>query len=65
LHDSFVTVGAFRNRAWPLTRATVLAACQRQQPIDLGGLRVSFDPRRGSRGYVTQTMLTAGGRVVG
>jgi ABC-type branched-subunit amino acid transport system substrate-binding protein len=49
----------------PLTRAAVLAACQRQQPIDLGGLRVSFDPRRGSRGYVTQTMLTAGGRVVG
>lgn len=49
----------------PATRAAVLAACQRQQPIDLGGLHVSFDARRRAAGYVTQTMLTAGGRVVG
>lgn len=49
----------------PLTRAAVLAACRRQQPVDLGGLRVSFDARRRAAGYVTQTMLTAGGRVVG
>lgn len=49
----------------PLTRSAVLAACQRQQPVDLGGLRVGFDARRRAGGYVTQTMLTAGGRVVG
>ncbi|MHB1122073.1 MAG: ABC transporter substrate-binding protein [Ramlibacter sp.] len=49
----------------PLTRASVLAACQRQQPVDLGGLRVSFDARQRAAGYVTQTMLTTRGRVVG
>lgn len=49
----------------PLTRSAVLSACQRQQPVDLGGLRVSFDAQRRAGGYVTQTMLTAGGRVVG
>lgn len=49
----------------PPTRAAVLAACQRQQPVDLGGLRVAFDPQRRQSSYVTQTMLTAAGRMVG
>lgn len=59
------TFAVLRDIDGPLTRGAVLAACQRQQPIDLGGLRVSFDARRRAAGYVTQTMLTAGGRVVG
>jgi hypothetical protein len=45
------------------TRASVLAAFQRKLELDLGGFRISLD-RRGT-GYVTQSMLTADGRVVG
>ena len=49
----------------PLTRATALAAFQRRAPLDIGGYRVSFDERRRSSSFVTQSMLTADGRVVG
>lgn len=49
----------------PLTRPDVLAAFQRRGALDVGGFRVSFDPRRRSSGYVTQSMLTQDGRVVG
>lgn len=49
----------------PLTRPNVLAAFQRRQSLDLGGYRVSFDPRRRGGAYVTQSMLTADGRVIG
>ncbi|WP_332815611.1 ABC transporter substrate-binding protein [Ramlibacter sp.] len=49
----------------PLTRPGVLAAFQRRGALDVGGFRVSFDPRRRSGGYVTQSMLTQDGRVVG
>lgn len=45
----------------PLSRASVLHACQRRGAIDLGGFR--FAP--GSRGYVTQGMLSADGRTIG
>lgn len=45
------------------TRASALAAFQRKRELDLGGFRISLD-RRGS-GFVTQSMLTADGRVVG
>lgn len=46
------------------TRASVLAAFQKRGGAELGGYRVTFDPRR--RGaYVTQSMLTQDGRVVG
>jgi hypothetical protein len=47
------------------TRAAVLAAFQRRAPQDMGGYRVAFDPRRRSATYVTQSMLTTDGRVVG
>ena len=49
----------------PLTRAGALAAFQRRAPVDVGGFRVSFDARRRSGGFVTQSMLTLDGRVVG
>ncbi len=45
------------------TRQNVLAAFQRANSIDLGGFRVGGQRR--STNYVTQSMLTADGRVVG
>lgn len=49
----------------PLTRANVLAAFQRRRDVDVGGFRVSFDAQRRSAAFVTQSMLTPDGRVVG
>jgi hypothetical protein len=49
----------------PVTRAGALAAFQKRAAMDLGGYRVAFDAGRRSAGYVTQSMLTADGRVVG
>lgn len=49
----------------PLTRASALAAFQRRDPADLGGYRVHFDDHGRSATFVTQSMLTADGRVVG
>lgn len=48
-----------------LSRHTALAAFQRRASVDLGGYRVSFDPRRRSGTFVTQSMLTQDGRVIG
>ncbi len=48
-----------------LTRESALAAFQKRSTQDVGGYRVSFDARRRSATYVTQSMLTADGRVVG
>jgi ABC-type branched-subunit amino acid transport system substrate-binding protein len=48
-----------------LTRASVLAAFRRRAEVDVGGYRVSFDQRRRSATFVTQSMLTPDGRVVG
>lgn len=47
------------------TRASVLAAFQRRAEVDVGGYRVSFNGQRRSATFVTQSMLTADGRVVG
>lgn len=49
----------------PVTRASALAAFQRRQDLDVGGYRVSFAGQRRSAGFVTQTMLTSDGRVIG
>lgn len=49
----------------PLTRQSALAEFQRRGSLDVGGYRVSFDPRRRSGAFVTQSMLTADGRVIG
>lgn len=48
-----------------LSRATALAAFQKRRAVDLGGYRIAFDAHRRSATYVTQSMLTADGRVVG
>jgi ABC-type branched-subunit amino acid transport system substrate-binding protein len=48
-----------------LTRQSALAAFQRRASLDVGGFRVSFDAQRRSSGYVTQSMMTLDGRMVG
>jgi hypothetical protein len=47
------------------TRASVLAAFQRRASFDIGGYNVAFDQRRRAGTYVTQSMLTQDGRVIG
>lgn len=49
----------------PLTRHSALAAFQRRAALDVGGYRVTYDPRRRGGTYVTQSMLTQDGRVIG
>ena len=47
------------------TRETLLAELRKRTPVDLRGFRLDFsDGRRGSQ-FVTQTLLTADGRLVG
>ncbi|MBI2768576.1 MAG: ABC transporter substrate-binding protein [Burkholderiales bacterium] len=48
-----------------VTRASALAAFQKRTAADVGGYRISFNSQRRSSTYVTQSMLTADGRVVG
>lgn len=47
------------------TRQSALAAFQRRAGMDLGGFRISFNDQRRSSNYVTQSMMTADGRVIG
>lgn len=47
-----------------LTRQNALLAFQRRTSTDIGGYRIAFSQKR-SATYVTQSMLTADGRVVG
>ncbi|MEO5670628.1 MAG: ABC transporter substrate-binding protein [Ramlibacter sp.] len=49
----------------PLTRPSALAAFQRRSSVDLGGFHVVFGQRRRGGTFVTQSMLTPDGRVVG
>lgn len=49
----------------PLTRQHALTEFQRRASVDVGGFRVSFDAQRRSATYVTQSMTTADGRVIG
>jgi hypothetical protein len=49
----------------PLTRQTALAAFQRRTAVDVGGFRIAYDLRRRGGTFVTQSMLTQDGRVIG
>ncbi|WP_188709257.1 ABC transporter substrate-binding protein [Polaromonas eurypsychrophila] len=49
----------------PPTRQSVLAAFQRRSKVDIGGFLVRFNPQRRSNTYVTQSMMTADGRLIG
>ena len=48
-----------------LTRASVLSAFQKRLNLDMGGFRVSFNSQRRSSTYVTQSMMTLDGRLIG
>lgn len=47
------------------TRQNTLAAFQQRQPMDLDGFRVNFNAQGRSGAYVTQSMLTPDGRLIG
>ena len=49
----------------PLTRPAVLSAFQKRLNLDMGGFRVSFNSQRRSSTYVTQSMMTLDGRLIG
>ncbi|MDB5928629.1 MAG: amino acid/amide transporter substrate-binding protein family [Polaromonas sp.] len=49
----------------PLTRQSALAGFQQRASLDLGGFRVAFNARRRSSDYVTQSLMSADGRLVG
>lgn len=49
----------------PLTRATALQAFTRRSAVDLGGFRINPDNRARGTAYVTQSMVSADGRLVG
>lgn len=48
-----------------LTRQSALSAFQKRSTLDLGGFRISFNSQRRSSTYVTQTMMTIDGRLIG
>ncbi|HQS31209.1 MAG: twin-arginine translocation pathway signal protein [Polaromonas sp. 39-63-203] len=49
----------------PLTRQSALTAFQRRASLDLGGFRISFNAQRRSSNFVTQSMMSANGRLIG
>ncbi len=49
----------------PLTRQVALTAFQRRASLDLGGFRISFNMQHRSSAYVTQSMMTSDGRLIG
>ena len=49
----------------PLTRQSALARFQRRASLDIGGFRISFNAQRRSGSYVTQSMMTQEGRLIG
>lgn len=48
-----------------LTRQNTLAAFQQRTSLDLGGFLVNFNAQRRSTTYVTQSMMSADGRLIG
>jgi hypothetical protein len=48
-----------------LTRPNALAAFQQRTRLDLGGFLVNFDTQRRSNTYVTQSMMSSDGRLIG
>jgi ABC-type branched-subunit amino acid transport system substrate-binding protein len=48
-----------------LTRQNVLAAFQQRERLDLGGFLVNFNTQGRSNSYVTQSMMSVDGRLIG
>jgi hypothetical protein len=59
------TMQVLQNMTGPLHRATVLAAFDRRQAMNLGGFALAFQNRRRSHAFITQSILTNDGRIVG
>ena len=59
------TYEVLRDLDGPLNRQNALTAFQRHEARDLGGYQVSFNTQGRSATFVTQTMLTQDGRVIG
>ena len=59
------TFEVLSNIGGEITRASALAAFQRRSSMDVDGFGVSFNRQRRSASYVTQSMLTLDGRVIG
>ncbi|ABM37516.1 ABC transporter substrate-binding protein [Polaromonas naphthalenivorans] len=49
----------------PLSRQSVLAGFQQRTSLNLGGFHIAFDARHRSGTYVTQSMMTLDGRLIG
>lgn len=49
----------------PLTRVSAMQAFARRSAVDLGGFRIAPDSRNRGTAYVTQSMISADGRLVG
>ena len=49
----------------PITRATVLSALQRRADVNMGGYVVAYRGKKRTNAYVTQSMLTQDGRIIG
>ena len=49
----------------PLTRASTLQALQKRATIELGGFRIALEAKAHSGSYVTQSMISTDGRLVG
>ena len=47
------------------SRQTALASCRKHANIDLGGFQVSFQDKRRTSNYVTQSMIAPDGRLIG
>ena len=49
----------------PVNRSTALQAFQRRSAVDLGGFRINLDAKTYSGTYVTQSMISTDGRLLG
>lgn len=49
----------------PVTRASALSALQRRADVNVGGYIVAYQGKKRSNAYVTQSMLTQDGRIIG
>lgn len=49
----------------PLTRQSALAGFQQRASLNIGGFRINFNAQRRSSTYVTQSMMTPDGRLIG
>jgi ABC-type branched-subunit amino acid transport system substrate-binding protein len=59
------TAQVLQNVRGSFNRASVYEAFSRRQPVDMEGFRVTYDNGKLQSAFVTQSMLTADGRVVG